>query len=179
VADCLPWLQQGDVFEDVPWFRPILSGTALTVPRESGAALLITENCQLDKRTRRNQPRKDQRLQFLPLRALSTLADDSQTRVLAGDINPPEPIYVGEIDGEHVFGRLGEAYSFPIQFMRAAVSDFTSDPRADRTDPWHLAVPEADWPRIMTMDAEWISIMHQKMWLFWTREKPIDPPDGA
>jgi hypothetical protein len=58
-------LQQGDVLDDVPFFLPYRTPEgALTVPREGGAALLITENCQLDKRTSSGKRRPDQRLQW-------------------------------------------------------------------------------------------------------------------
>src|SRR5206468_3632953 len=104
--DCQPWLQQGDVFEHVPWFRPTLTddGTPTSL-RESGAALLITESCQLDKRTNSGKIRPGLRLQFLPLGDVSELNHDSQTRLLGREDNPPEAIYAGEADGRHIYGR--------------------------------------------------------------------------
>jgi hypothetical protein len=183
VAECLPWLRQGDVFEDVPFFVPAHAGDALIIPvGDGGAAVLITENCQLDKRTNSGRPRPGQRLQFLPLRDIAALGDDRMRRLIERADNPPEAIYVLPYEDTHLVGLLGEAYSIPATWFGARSEDFTGHVEADPDDPFHLVVEERHY-RVGTMEPADIELMYRKMSLYWTGDErvqaePIErPPD--
>ena len=176
MEDALPWLRQGDVFEDVPWV-----GTNLRADREvgvhvgHGSALLITENCQMDKRTRSGRS-KLARLQFCPLRGLNEpnldVNDDTKRRLRAGEISPPEGVFVGDVDGDETFVLLGEAYTLPAEYFSIRVEAFEGHPAADPEDPFHI-VAAVNGERIGTLDRRSVEVMHAKMSVFWTHKQPV------
>jgi hypothetical protein len=171
MAGCLPWLRQGDVFELVPCLRYECSSGELLVTNESRTAVLITDNCQLDKRTNSGRPRPTLRLQFVPLGPITDLGHDIATRLRNGDVNPPEAFYVGTFDNVELAGRLGEVFSVPAEHFTPAIEKFSDHPEADRADPHHLVIAPT-FGRLFTMDPEWIERLYEKMSLFWTHRVP-------
>lgn len=171
MAAPLPWLRQGDVFETVPYVHLEASDHGHRVVNEEFAGLLVSENCQLDKRTGRGLPRPGQRLLFLPVRPLEVFDPNHQSKMLAGEVQPPEAVYVGEFEGERLAARLGEIFSLPAAIFSPRSVNYSGHPDADPADPHHLTV-DARWTRLMTMDAEALQLMHRKMWMFMTHREP-------
>jgi hypothetical protein len=167
VANCQPWLRQGDVFEDIDWFRPIVTDEGLTVPRAHGAGLLITEGCQIDKRSG-GRMKPDLRLTFLPVRGLESVENGNlRLSLLRGEDNVFDAIYIGDVEGDQVYGHLSEAFSIPASYFGAQTVDYSDHPGADPDDPHHLTLAD-NWVRLMTMDDAWLRVMHRKMWVYWT-----------
>jgi len=174
----LPWLRQGDVFESVPYVHLEASGTLLRTVKEKNAAVLVSENCQIDKRTGKGLPRPGQRLLFLPLTDFQLAFDGNQrAKMLRGEVQPPEAILVGEYEGIHLAARLGDIFSLPAATFSPAPESFDDHPEADPTDPVHMTI-DPDWVRLMTMEPEAVTIMHRKMWVFLTgfEQDALDRP---
>ncbi len=166
----LPWLRQGDVFEDIPWVAGVHEGDVIRAAVGAGAALLITHGCQMDKRTNSGRP-KAERLQFLPLHPTENLNPDSRGRLRRLEVNPPEAIFVGELpDGQEAFGLLGEACTLPASFFGVELEWFEDHPEADPTNPYHL-VARRHACRLGTLDDAQLQVMHQKMLVFWARSQ--------
>jgi len=160
------------VFESVPYVH-------LAPPRrlvnEEVSALLVSENCQIDKRTARGLPRPNQRLLFLPVRALESFDGSYRSKMLRGEVQPPEAVYLGEHEGQKLAAKLGEVFSLPAAIFSPASVDFSSHPEADEVDPFHMTV-HVRWTRLMTMEPDALTTMHRKIWLFLTGREPVDQP---
>jgi len=152
----------------LPWCLAVESGGAVEFVLDRGAALLLTDDCQLDKRTSRAAKPKVSRLQFAPLRDLAAmkLEDDTIRRLRAGEINPPEAMYIDLGDGQECVALLGEAYTIPASYFALECQDFTGHFEADIEDPVHVVPRRAD-TRDLTMEPHELLLMQQKMALFW------------
>jgi len=165
---CVPWLRQGDVFEDVRWLTITRSDDDDTFVASSGpgAALLITHGCQMDKRTNAGRP-KAKRLQFLPVHPITDLNHDSQERLRRHEVSPPEAVFVGALtDGREGFGLLGEAFTLPTSYFHPHVESFEGHSQADQSDPYHLVVTRHE-ERLGTIDDALVELMHSKMVAYW------------
>ena len=167
-----PWLCQGDLFTDVPICGVVLDslvGVRFSTVH-NGTAILITEDCQLDKRTSRAQRPKISRLQFAPVHDLPTAGLDVDTvrRLRSGDKQPPEAFYLKLSDEQEGVVFLGESYPIPAAYFRLESKDFSDDPGADPADPFHV-VPTANDSRALTVDpAERRWLLQEKMAWYWT-----------
>jgi hypothetical protein len=169
------------VFADVPLCDPHVDSSGFaSVAQRRTTALLITENCQLDKRTNSGKLRPGQKLQFVPLGNIDDLGPDRRTRLLDGDINPPEAVYAGEVEGQHLAGLLSALYPLPAADLGCEPKDFAGHGDLEEDDStWRLTVPDDRWVRLITMDPQHISVMYKKMALFWTGTELTEDPAAA
>jgi hypothetical protein len=136
---------------------------------DRGSALLITEGCQLDKRTSKTQAPKIKRLQFVPVRdyAEANLGDDLDRRLRNGDLNPAEAMRLDLGAGDEGLVFLSEAYTIPSAYFQLTSEDYTGAEGADPTDPFHV-VPQEHDTRELTLDGVERRLLQEKLALFWT-----------
>lgn len=163
-----PWLSQGDLFSEVPLvIAHVNERGAVRYVEGTGPALLLTDNCILDKRTRKRQTPKVGRLHVAPVRALADLdlEEDSQRRLLAGELNPPEPIYLDlGRDGQAV-ALLGETYPIPSEYFGL---EATKDD-ADAGDDYRVMIGRTDRDtRSYAMERAEQRLLQEKLAYFWS-----------
>lgn len=187
MEDHLPWLRQGNVFADIPVvvFADVddALGDVTFARVDHGLALLITDNCQMDKRTSKAGAPKIRRLQFAPLRPIEPLGHDRITRLRNLEISPPEAVYVGTPSGtdEETYASLSEVYTLPASYFDPRIESFEGHEAEDPSESNHdHVVPGATDCRIGTLDADQRNAMREKMRAFWlgqirTFEDPRPP----
>lgn len=173
----LPWLRQGDVFRSIPWVLSRLVGAEVEAyVAQDGGALLVTENCQMDKRIKSESgfvTRLD-RLQFAPLRLVEDIPNpDIRRRIRQLNPNPPDPVFVGDVlpDQGDWYASLSEIYDLPAAFFGAVLRNHTGDVDLEDDDPWRLVAAQHD-TRAGTLPADRLHSMRQKMVIFWTKHDP-------
>jgi hypothetical protein len=169
-----PWLCQGDLFENVPrvLVRQLFSGDIDSVV-DPGAALLLSEGCQIDKRKGNGQPNIP-RLVFAPVNLLSASGLDGNivSRLRNYEIAPPGAVYIPDVgDGNEGVALLSEAYPIPAPYFSLASENFALHPESDPADPHHV-VARSNAARLSTMDDAELRVMHDKMTTFWTFTHP-------
>ncbi len=166
------------MFTDVPVLEASIgSDGALTFIPGRGSAVLLTDDCQLDKRTGSAKRPKVSRLQFAPLHDMESanLEADLRDRLLRGELNPPEMIYVSNIgDDRQAVGLLGEAYPIPAVFFGLEIQNFAGHLYSDPDDPNHLVATRND-SRILTAEEGERRLLKQKLAFYWTHFKLPDP----
>lgn len=169
-----PWLCQGDLFAEVPICEVSLDSLVGVRyrTRGNGTALLITDDCQLDKRTSKAQKPKVSRLQFVPVRDLveQQLGHDLERRLRAGEVQPPEVVYLPLSDGLEGVALLGEAYHIPASYFSLEVVDFSGQAGADPEDPFHVCPTRHD-SRALTLSNDERRLLQEKMAWYWTHMK--------
>jgi hypothetical protein len=163
-----PWLAQGDVFALLPCTVPRVdhAGQVQFLRREV-SAVLLTEGCQLDK----PEPGKPlapriRRLQFAPLRPIEDLRAETQLLLRQHQINPPEAVYLDEVDGEEVVAFLGEAFWLPAGYFFLELQDF-SGCEGIGGDTMRV-VARRNASRLCGMSEAERLLLHDKMTVFWT-----------
>ncbi|MGC2192648.1 MAG: hypothetical protein WA751_09975 [Candidatus Dormiibacterota bacterium] len=145
---------------------------------QSGTALLVTDDCQMDKRTGRAQKPKITHLQFVPVRDLKSvrLEEDTVTRLRDGDLQPPGAIYLELTADLEGVAFLAESFPIPAQYFALESQDFSAEPGSDPADPFHV-VPTQNDTRGLTMTAEERRLLQQKLAFYWSHaELPDEPP---
>ena len=170
----LPWLRQGDIFEVVPHAAILAYDDGIASRTDEVTAVLITENCQLDKRSRAGVISVS-RLQFAPVRPFEELDANICGMLRRKEVSPPEAVPIGEIDGREFFFYLGEIYTLPPSYFTLVSEDFEGYEEADASDPFH-AVARNHGERIGTMDADLVKLMWLKMARFWMKAD-LNPDD--
>jgi hypothetical protein len=170
VRDKNPWLCQGDVFSEVPRLVVCCNERgAVQWSNTPGAALLLTDNCILDKRTSKAQKPKAKRLHFAPIRLLAdaSLEQDQIDKARRRELNPPEPVYLDlrAYDMGECVALIGETYPVPVDHFGGLTG--TSDPN-DSGDSFRSAIANPDRDsRICTMEQAEIDDLLAKMAFFW------------
>jgi hypothetical protein len=168
VEPCKQWLCQGDLFEEIPI---VITESGFVEPNPRmiyGPALLITYDCQLDKRTAKNNPQIT-RMQFIPIRNLDDLLKPDQVKngLREGKLDPPEAIYIEPafIKNEG-FGLLGEAYTLPATYFGIEIREIGADQSTDG-DRMRAHATQFE-SRICTMSPAELELLKKKMTAFWT-----------
>jgi hypothetical protein len=175
VEACKPWLCQGDVFASVPLTVTSLVGAdgVQCVVRE-GPALLLTHDCQLDKRGL-------SRLVFAPVSSPTDagVTGSNLGQLRKGWLTPPEAIWLPDAgNGEEAVALLGQAFMIPTAYFDLAVEDFSYHLEHDPELPWHARVRREERDtRAATMSADEAQLMRCKMSAYWTGEVPEGCPD--
>jgi hypothetical protein len=165
------WLDQGDLFSEVPIVAVTLSAGEIVTSASSGPAVLMTFGCVLDKHGRDGKLRVE-RLHFLPLRTTLGLPQDRKAflRSTADQLQPIEPLYLGEISG------FGETYALMSDIVMVPPAYFGLELREVGLD--HRGQPDLR-PHPTTCDTRIGRLPDHKMelltakWLAqWTGLKP-------
>lgn len=156
------WLNQGDIFLEVPI-------PDVAEPNLAGPALLATYHCALDKRNRRGQSTVTH-LNFLPVRSVAALPSD-RARLLRDDprgLTPYAALYLGEVEqiGEG-YVSLAECFTLPSAEFAISIVDFKEDLNEDETDTFR-AVDTLARPRVATLEKLQHELFLQKWRAHWT-----------
>jgi hypothetical protein len=175
-----PWLCQGDVFSDVPLVVASYENGEVGFTATTGPALLISEDCQIDKRTSRaGKPKPANFFQLVPVRALSRnqLGSDLVRRLLDGDRNPPALVYLDDVGGNEALAVLSESFPLPSAYFELDVEDFTGDPRHDPNDPdpVHVVARRPGLHRVAAMSEAERHLLQEKLAFYWTHAELRDP----
>lgn len=138
-----------------------------------GAALLISESSQLDKRRRSgssNPQSSAPGLQFIPLRDIEEIDVNVRGCLRDMQVNPPMSVYVGSPigGGIELYGNLFEAYPVPHHYFGMRMQDFGGHPDADPADPSHVVVERHD-TRIGHLDPGQLELLKVKMLAYWAK----------
>ena len=166
-----PWLSQGDVFRDVQVVTPArTSSGSLEIQVRHGPALLVTHDCVLDKRNRRDEPTAPL-FHFLPLIAVDAQDRNKQAAIRRNELTPREVLYLGDCGelGES-FVLLHEVYALPARLFNPYLDAFADHPDAQPGE-LHLAIRDGD-SRIGCLAAAGIDMLRTKWSIFWTRLQP-------
>jgi hypothetical protein len=170
LESCKEWLCQGDLFANAPILQ---AQSTLLEPKPLifyGVSLLVTHDCQLDKRNTRGDAQINW-VQFAPVRPMSDLRADQKVKndLRDGRLIFPEAVF---IEGSHIdedcVVLLSEMYSLPASYLGIEMREFAA--QADE-DPLR-AVATRNAERICTMSEEERKLLRAKMIMFWTRLKP-------
>lgn len=169
---CKPWLCQGDVFASIPLAVTSLDdGGSLLAVVDQGPALLLTHDCQLDKRGL-------SRVVFAPLSSPDDagVTGSNLGQLRKGWLTPPEAIYLPDAgNGEEAIALLGQAFTIPTEYFDLALEDFSDHLEHDPEQPWHARARRFD-TRAATMSPDETQLMRWKMAAYWTGETPEDAP---
>ena len=123
-------------------------------------ALLVSQNCIIDKRSRAGDP-TIRNLQFLPARRVDILNDQNREAVLRQrNVQPADPFLVGAADdGYEYYALLSELFSVPIECLGRLGWD------EQDADDWRLTAPDA--VRLGRITDEDLDLLQQKMMAFW------------
>jgi len=173
VESCRGWLCQGDLFADVPilQIQPTLLEPKPVIKR--GLSVLVTYDCQLDKRTSRNAP-KITWMQFAPVRPMADLAaaDERVKRDLRnGKLNFPEAVFIEEsFIGEECVMLLSELYSLPSSYFGIDIRE--TDGEFEAGEDRFRAFANQNAERVCTMTEAERTLLRAKMIVFWTGLQP-------
>jgi hypothetical protein len=171
----LPWLAQGDIFLSVP-----IPDVALDDDGEiafhiwPGPAVLLTHDCQIDKRTNAGVPRME-RFQFARLRTFESQALERQQnlRARADKVEPTEVLVVGEVPGlGEAFMLLSEPHYLPTMYFGGKFVDYAEHEDATGNDRKFLTPTGKHDTRICRLDDPQIELLRLKMQGFWSRTQP-------
>jgi hypothetical protein len=172
----LPWLSQGDFYEDLP--QPeiavdTLLGQSVGVQWKPtrGPALLITYSSVIDKRVGKSQVAQASRFQFCPVYDFGAvkLDPDQQHRLRNWDTNPAEVVYLDLGDGQEGLAFLSEAYTIPTPFFSLESRHFPDHPDADARDPNHMCANDNDGSRVLSMEPHELDVLLKKLAFHWSR----------
>jgi hypothetical protein len=142
-------------------------GGGVRFVEQRGSALLLTDNCILDKRTSRRGEIRIGRLHFAPVRALGdlTLDPDSLRRLRGNELNPPEPIFLNLGDDGEFIALIGETFSIPAPYFELEGTTDESDP----TDNHRVKIGRTDHDtRIWAMETHEHRLLQEKLAYFWS-----------
>ena len=162
---CADWLQQGDLFANVPCPVPGSDGPAGNTLRwrvEYGPALLMTYDCQLDKK-------KAERIHFAPARLLSTLDGSSQVMARRENEQPYDALYIGfATDRCEYFCRPSETFWLPLSCI--GTSSFVD---LKDGEPERRCIGDAT--RLGTLPPDRRVLLRAKLNAFWTGRVEQEP----
>jgi hypothetical protein len=150
------------------------SGTLEATCDQVGPALLVTHGCVLDKATGSGRS-KIERLQFLPLLALSQQDGSRQALLRREQINPAEAMFVGPVPSiGDAFCVLSEMYWLPATWFDPELISY-EHPDAEEGSRYLTA--RRNGGRLGRLEDERVHLLHQKMRAFWTRFIEGVPPN--
>ncbi len=170
------WLCQGDLFLSIPLCVASFDRSiGVMYGTREGTGLLVTDDCQMDKRTSRAKKPKATRLQFVPVHDLADagLETDTVRRLREGNVQPPEAIYLRLDDHKEAVAFLGESYPIPSVYFALESQDCSSEPGSDPTDPFHVVPTEND-TRALTMNAVERRLLQAKLAFYWSHAELPD-----
>lgn len=162
-----PWLDQGDVFENVPILAPKVGEDGeLSSDTSHGPALLMTHGCALDKTNRRGAVRI-LRLAFLPLRSVSYAPEDQRRELRRDLLNPSEVLYIPDA------GRFGESYCILSEVYYLPAGAFglrlvSFDHPDAEEGSLHLEAT-VNGGRVGRLEVERVDLLKRKWIGYWTR----------
>jgi hypothetical protein len=160
-----PWLNQGDVFRNLPLYElKVNERTGFQRLEGDAWGVLLTDNCILDKRTSSAGLPSVRRLHFAGARLLekAQLGDDRERRLRAGELNPAELVYLPlGTEGDYV-AEIGLTMAIPASHFAL---EGTEDPD-DSDDPFRVQPTDHD-SRVLTMDKAEKRLLQEKLALFW------------
>ena len=162
------WLEQGDVFQRLPFATLTPDETGWATTRNWGPGLLINHGCALDKRGKDNRPRVE-RLTFLPLTLTAAINADAvrQLRAERENLQPYEALYLGELPtlGECLVV-MSDPVSVPASYFAPTLVEVgrNSDGRADMR-----LVPSQYDTRCGRVSEDLVALFHAKWTAYWTR----------
>jgi hypothetical protein len=170
----LPWLNQGDIFGEVPVVSVELNPAGdVRAYCSPGPAVLLTHDCAMDKPDNATGLPRVERLQFARLRAITALPADQQAslRGASKKIGPFDSLHLGEIPqfGE-TFMFLTDPYYLPARYFDLALLAHSDHPEAE-TRSAEYATPRRHDTRIGRIDEEQLDRLRHKMLAYWTRLK--------
>ena len=164
------WLSQGDVFGSVPVPTHRLVNGRVMHGTKDAPALLLTDDCILDKRSDANPAIK--RLNLSPIWPMEDQKYSARktAALRSGLVNPPDPIYVNlagyVATGEPVEGvaMLSETFAVPESYFGiTAITD-----ASDVVDSYRHAISRTRTDtRMCTMDQAEKRLLREKLALFW------------
>jgi hypothetical protein len=135
------------------------------------AAILLTDNCVIDKRVNENPAVK--KLQFAPLYELASreFSNDKLEQLRSGELNPADICYVdlkgfGDLTGglEEACFLLSESYSLPANYFKLiGMTDADATGDSFRTA---IGMRQRD-TRILNMDPRERRLLQEKLSFFW------------
>jgi hypothetical protein len=165
------WLSQGDVFEQLPIFRCVVAGNGIDIERtrDIGAAILLTEGCQLDKKSQGISTVET--LSFAPIYALdeSNIPDiDHQKMLRSGQKKLYGVTYVSNTsDGGEGVAFFRDTYGLPASYFDIQLKQFEDDGKSELR-----AVAVSNDRRSGTLDADERDFMKWKLAAFWSGSTP-------
>lgn len=178
MRQALPWLSQGDLFNDVPIVLTELDAAAQARARVlHGPAMLLTHDCALDKASNKGVP-KIERIAFLPL-VLVDLQDANRKALLRrNSLEPFEVLYLANVPpyGE-AFVALSESYYLPARYF--ALHRTTSLHAEAESEMSYSHATQMD-TRMGRLEEAELHLLRAKMNGYWTRtvprqEQPVGP----
>jgi hypothetical protein len=160
------------VFISVPVLQPA-EGEVGTYRRSSGTALLLTEDCQLDKPGKEGEAPRIPFLQFTPIISIdrSGISPSDMGQLKKGWVNPPGLIYLDDVGGGVPgIADLGQAYPVASSYFELVIADYGDHPEVTEA-PATRARPRANGQRDLTMTKEERDLFHQKLVAYWTHQK--------
>lgn len=171
MEDHAAWLCQGDVFQQLPIFRFVVTNNGIDIERtrDIGAAILLTEGCQLDKKSQGISTIET--LSFAPIYALddSIISDSDHQRILRnGRKKLYGVLYVSDAgDGGEGVAFIRDTYGLPASYFGLQLQDFGVDGQKDLR-----ARAMSNDSRSGTLDAEERDLMRWKLAAFWSGSQP-------
>jgi len=171
MEDHAAWLCQGDVFQQLPIFRSVMTKNGIDVEqtRDIGAAILLTEGCQLDKPFQGKS--SIETLSFAPIYALddrNVPLLDHQNLLRSGKRKLHGVVYVTNAgDGGEGVAFFRDTYGISASYFDLQLQMFEGD---DQSEPRAVAV--SNDRRSGTLDADERDLMKWKLAAFWSGSTP-------
>lgn len=175
----LAWLSQGDVFSSVPFIDFLPSGPSgdLSVELTQSAAMLVTHDCALDKKTRAGHSTIEQ-LSFLPLQSVSALPGERRALVRRNELQPYEAFYLGDVpDVGEAYVLVSDVYAVPAAHFGVSISAFPEPPEGE-TPGDYLQAGDRDM-RVARPTPGQLELLRSKWNAHWTRRLPAVGPTDA
>lgn len=165
-------MSQGDIFKRVPIWQVASEKPQKTF--ELGPALLVTHDCNLDKR-RGNGEFSIQRVQLIPIRAVSAQDLNRQAVARQDKLSPPEVLYIGEIADDENGGSweglalLSEIFTLPSITFQPSITDYAGDALLEPGDDTERLCFGLHGERYGTLSNDRLDFLYRKMASFFMR----------
>ena len=171
------WIRQGDLFLHLPILRTVVNDTDLTTTNSASLAILLTQDCQIDKCARKPTA-LGKCLTFAPVRSLvdSGLSAGVIGQLRGARVSPAEAIYLSDTgEGEEGLALLGESFHVPAHYFDLNLQNFSEDPRAN-IDDQPYSVANRNGERTLSMEDAERRLMQHKMFAYWTGQTDMNGP---
>ncbi len=167
------WLCQGDIFLRAPlaviYNEPSAPLGVIVEGPTAVPALLITNDCEMDKRTRSGRL-KVPYLHFLPLHAMLAQDANLQKVLRQEGVNPAGALFVGDVPGVgDAIVSLAEVTGVPISFFEPRL--LRPDFLPEATNDMYLVI-DANDTRIGTLEESRRELLQAKLAAYWARTVP-------